>query len=372
MLPFVKFVNKGEGKENDIENSVLSLLLELPMDSHFVDLFAHCFPLAAEESLEEKSDKWKSLMSRVKLKLDLYNAKHDGVKSPAEVYVEKSKARLEQLHSATFQVSPFEKTVSQMTSGSSSALELTANALYVGSWEFEYDIVYIEFLDTLISILSPIEDTVTKLNYSVTSLSKDHVPSYRPPLIAAYYSQRFHSKSFKSDNAAWNSVINFIEQIHHWAHLSSTLPSTPSELPSMRVSVYLKFLINCLQLYSRPTGNNEQYGVEHHMSNSTVEVTLSDGDGSRISPVDVPDFHEDNSPVSEDNSSSAVSSQTADSQVLLVEDLTTKVDSKSVEIMDHSKESAIKSKLLLKLPQGTLQVYITFCVCAFVCIEYHT
>lgn len=351
----MRFIEGNEAKENDIENSVLSLLLELPMDPHFVRMFAHCFPLATE-SFNEKSDKWKSLMSRVKLKLDLYNAKHDEVKPPAALYAEKSKARLEQLNSSTFQISPFESTVSQVMADGSSTLELTDNALYVGSWEFEYDIVYVEFLDTLISILSPIEETVSKLNFSVTSLSKDHTSSYRPPLIAAHYSHRGHSKSVDSDDAVWNSVTAFVEQIHRWAHLSSNLPSTPSELPSMRVGVHLRFLLNCLQLYSRPTGNSGQSTVEHHKSSTTTEVTQSDGDDSRISVADVPDFHKH-------NSSSAMSPQSAVSQELLVEHLTAKASgSTSAEIMDHPKESPVDSKLLLQLPQGTLQVCIIYVV----------
>ena len=358
LLPFVKFIDGKDVKENDIESTMLSLLLELPLDSHFVSLFAHCFPLVTQYTPEDKSDKWKSLMSRVKLKLDLYNAKRDEVKSPTKLYAEKSKVRLAQLNSSTFQISPFENTVSQVTSGSNSTLELTANALYVGSWEFEYDIVYVEFLDTLMSILSPIEETTSRLNFSVTSLSKDHTPLYRPPLIAAYYSQRLHAKSHDSDDAAWYSVAAFIEQIHHWAHLSSTLPSTPTELPSMRVGVHLKFLMNCLQLYSRSAeGQNDS--VEHYKSTSTAEITQSGGDDSRVSPADVPDFHED-------DSSPTASSQAADSKELLVEHLTAKTSNRSVETMDHSKESIVSSNLLLQLPQGTLQVcktYIQFTQC---------
>ena len=320
------------------------------MDSYFVSLFAHCFPLVSRYALEEKSDKWKSLMSRVKLKLDLYNAKHDELKSPAELYAERSKVRLEQLNSSTFQISPFEDTISQVTSGSNSTLELTTNALYVGSWEFEYDIVYVEFLDTLMSILSPIEETASRLNYSVTSLSKDHAPSYRPPLIAAYYSQRQHDKSHNPDDVTWSSVAAFIEKIHRWAHLSSTLPSTPTELPSMRVGIHLKFLMNCLQLYSRPAENNGQNdSVEYYKSSSAREATQSDSDDSRVPPADVPDFHED-------NSSPATSSQAADSQELLVEHLTAKTSNRSVDTMDRSKESIVSSNLLLQLPQGTLQV----------------
>ena len=351
-MPFGKFIEGDAAKESKIENSVLSLLLELPVDSHFVCMFAYCFPQGTE-SFRERSDKWKSLMSRVKLKLNLYNAEHDEVKSPAELYAEKSKARLEQLNSNTFQISPFENTVSQTTAESDSSLELTANALYVGSWEFEYDIVYVEFLDTLISILSPIEETVMKLNYSVTSLSKDHTPSYRPPLIAAYYSHTVHSKPLDSDDAVWNSVTAFVEQIHRWAHLSSTLPSTPSELPSMRVGVHLKFLINCLQLYSRPTGSNGQCTVEHRDTTpTTIEVTRCDNDDDdhNKSAADVPDFHEEKSSV-------AVSPQSIHSQELLVEHLTSRMSNKSVEIADHSRESVISpTKLLLQLPKGTLQV----------------
>ena len=335
----MKFIDRDDTKGDDIENTILSLLLELPMDSHFVHLFAHCFPLATQYASEEKSDKWKSLMSRVKLKLDLYNAKQDEVKSPAELYAEKSKVRLEQLNSSTFQLSPFESTVSQVTLGN---LELTADALYVGSCEFEYDIAYVEFLDTLLSILSPIEETTgSRLNYSVTSLSKDHAPSYRPPLIAAYYSQRLNAKSYNSDDVAWSSVAAFIEQIHRWAHLSSTLPSTPTELPSMRVHVHLKFLMNCLQLYSRPAGKNDS--VEYHKSSTAAEVTHSNGESG---PADVPDFHED----------SSSSTTSADNQELMVEHLTNKTTSGSVELMDRSKESIVSSNLLLQLPQGTLQV----------------
>lgn len=376
----MKFIERDKSKEDEIENSILSLLLELPMDSHFVNLFAHCFPLVTE-SFNEKSDKWRSLMSRVKLKLDLYNAKHDEVKSPVELYTEKSKARLKQLNSSTFQVSLFENTISQVAVDNGSSLELTANALYVGSWEFEYDIVYIEFLDTLISILSPIEETVSRLNYSVTSLSKDHTPSYRPPLIAAYYSQRVDSKSLNSDDAVWNSVTAFVEQIHRWAHISSTLPSTPSELPSMRVGVHLKFLLNCLQLYSRPTGSNDHSSVEHHGSNTTTtDVTQSDGDNSRVSPVDVPDFpeHKSSSPqceellvehlmaktssrsaeVTDQSSESVNKSSSPQCEELLVEHLMAKTSSRSVEIMDQSSESVNPTKLLLQFPQGTLKVSV--------------
>ena len=343
----MKFIDREDTKGDHIENTVLSLLLELPMDSQFVSLFAHCFPLVTQYAPEQKSDKWRSLMSRVKLKLDLYNAKQDEVKSPAELYAEKSKVRLEQLNSNTFQVSPFESTISQVTSGNDSRLELTANALYVGSWEFEYDIVYVEFLDTLLSILSPIEETTSRLNYSVTSLSKDHTPSYRPPLIAAYYSQRVHAESHNPDDVAWSSVTAFIEQIHRWAHLSSALPSTPTELPSMRVRVHLKFLMNCLQLYSRPSDNNRQSdSVEYHKSSTAAEVTHCSGEDSVVPPADVPDFHE----------GSSSSTTSADSRQLMVEHLTNKTTNRSVEMMDHSKESIVSSNLLLQLPQGTLQV----------------
>ena len=347
MLSFVKFIDTEDAKENDIENCVLSLLLELPMDSHFVSLFAHCFPLATQRSSEEKSDKWRSLMSRVKLKLDLYNASHDEAKSPAELYAEKSKVRLEQLNSSTFQISPFHSTVSQVTSGSNSSLELTDNALCVGSWEFEYDIVYIEFLDTLLSILSPIEETASRLNYSVTSLSKDHTPSYKPPLIGAYYSQRVHAKSFDSDNAAWSSVNTLIKQIHHWAHLSSMLPSTPTDQPSLRVGVHLEFLMNCLQLYSRPSG--EDNVGDHHKSSTADGATSSNDDGNRVLPTDAPDFHEE-------TSSLTSLSQAVGSQELLVEHLTANTSGKSVDTMNHSKDSIISSSLLLQLPEGTLQV----------------
>lgn len=296
-------------------------------------------------------------MSRIKLKLDLYNTNHNEVKPPVALYAEKSKVRLEQLNSSTFQISPFENTILQTTSEHYTTSELTANALYVGSWEFEYDIIYVEFLDTLLSILSPIEETVARLNYSVTSLSKDHTPSYKPPLIAAYYSQRIRSKSLDTDDAVWNSVATFVEQMHHWAHLSSTLPSTPIELPSMRVSVHLKFLMNCLQLYSRPAGNNGQCSEEYHRNNITSEVkpsgddevTPSGDDDDRIFPDDVPDFHKE-------NSSSPVSSQVVDSQALLVEHLTTKMSSRSGEIMDSKESTITNSTMLLQLPEGTLQV----------------
>ena len=347
MLSFVKFIDTEDAKENNIENCVLSLLLELPMDSHFVSLFAHCFPLATECSSEEKSDKWRSLMSRVKLKLDLYNARHDEAKSPAELYAEKSKARLEQLNSSTFQISPFHSTVSRVTSGSNSSLQLTDNALCVGSWEFEYDIVYIEFLDTLLSILSPIEETASRLNYSVTSLSKDHTPSYKPPLIGAYYSRRVHPKSFGSDDAAWNGVTTLITQIHHWAHLSSMLPSAPTDQPSLRVGVHLEFLMNCLQLYSMPSGDDNI--VDHHKNSSADGATSSNDDGSQVLPADFPDFHKE-------TSSRTSSSQALGSQELLVEHLTANTSGRSVDTMNHSKDSIISSSLLLQLPEGTLQV----------------
>ena len=249
-MPFAEFVKRDDVKENGIENCILSLLLELPEGSYFVDMFAHCFPLV-DLSADDKSDKWRGLMQRVRRKLDVYNADKDPtIMSPLKCYRNKSHLRNEQLSDSAFQISPFKITVYQ---DASLNVELTDIALLVGSWEFEYDDIYKEFLDTVLSILSPIEAAaVQKLNYSVTSLSKDYpTPKYMPPLLGAYHSQRLQTRSYDS----WHQLINLVEQVHQWAHLSSTLPSVSSELPSMRVNISCEFLINCLQLYCRPCGD---------------------------------------------------------------------------------------------------------------------
>ena len=243
-MPFVDFVKRDDIKENVIENCILSLLLELPEGSYFVDMFAHCFPLV-DQCADDKSDKWRGLMQRVRRKLDVYNADNSTtIMSPLECYRNKSHLRNAQLSDSTFQISPFSRAVYR---DASLNVELSDVALLVGSWEFEYDETYLEFLDTLLSILSPIEAaTVQQLNYSVTSLSKDcPTMKYLPPLLGVYHSQ---TRSYDS----WNKLLNYIKKVHQWAHLSSTLPSVSSELPSMRVNIPCNFLINCLQLYCRP------------------------------------------------------------------------------------------------------------------------
>ena len=184
-------------------------------------------------------------MQRVRRKLDVYNADNSTtIMSPLECYRNKSHLRNAQLSDSTFQISPFSRAVYR---DASLNVELSDVALLVGSWEFEYDETYLEFLDTLLSILSPIEAaTVQQLNYSVTSLSKDcPTMKYLPPLLGVYHSQ---TRSYDS----WNKLLNYIKKVHQWAHLSSTLPSVSSELPSMRVNIPCNFLINCLQLYCRP------------------------------------------------------------------------------------------------------------------------
>jgi len=206
-------------------------------------MFAHCFPLA-DQCADDKSDKWRGLMQRVRRKLDVYNADNSTTMSPLEYYRNKSHLRNAQLNDSAFQISPFNRAVYQ---DASLNVKLSDVALLVGSWEFEYDDTYMEFLDTLLSILSPIEAAkVQYLNYSVTSLSKDcPTMKYLPPLLGVYHSQ---TRSYDS----WNKLSNYIKKVHQWAHLSSTLPSVSSELPSMRVNIPCNFLINCLQLYCRP------------------------------------------------------------------------------------------------------------------------
>ena len=247
LLPFVQFVTRDDGKENVIENCILSLLLELPDGSYFVNMFAHCFPLEGS-SAYERSDKWRSLMQRVRRKIDVYDAGGTSATlSPLEHYRKKSCQRNEQLNDSSFQISPFGRAVYQDTGLN---VELTDRALLVGSWEFEYDAIYIGFLDTVLSILAPIEAAGSKLNYSVTSLSKDcPPPKHSPPLLGAYHSQKLRKNS-------WQQLTVLVEQVHHWAHLPSAVPSLSSELPSMRVDVPFTFLISSLHFFCKPSNSS--------------------------------------------------------------------------------------------------------------------
>ena len=282
--------------QSDIEDTLLSVLLELPCNQLTATLLAQHFPDTQNFGPRKRNLKLK--MDQLLARMRTAGTDRDGhsMSQPLSVdYQLMSKAVLEgQCSNICEYFSP--QCVRSDDRGHK--LTLSDKALEVGSYPFEYDQAYIDLLNTLFSI------TLKSKRAVPSSETYIHLPSYHhhisPNTAPSHGELMQHSTRMHTQIDFSDDLQTMISSLYKWIHSSeSTVDpehkhSNSTSTPTMTIGISLSFLTYCLQLeeekYRRASTTESHV---HVASTSSLELvaanTQSDGGGEEslttVTPV---------------------------------------------------------------------------------------
>lgn len=256
----------------DLQLTALSALSELPNDKFFANLLALYFP---NSSLNDRNldAKFQRLMSRLRSTQDptteqllsvIYQTKSQKVLRQRDAVFTEGDGRFQTLISCqTREQKLFEHDFWN--------IEVHSQALNVGCFVFEYDVDYLNFLDTLFAVTLQSESykpTTSKLMLSTTSLSRSMLAHTDQPNLAKLPLVSECVKVVKTCDSSdtspcWHHLLPLLHLLKEWSDIPQPQPrqlqkSRQSEgklkskknkgsLAAMRVNVPLELVVNCLR-----------------------------------------------------------------------------------------------------------------------------
>ena len=311
LLPFAELLAQNSETKTtvDVQLTALSALSELPNDAFFANLLALYFP-SSSLSNRNLDAKFQRLMSRLRSAQDPTTEQLLSV-----IYQTKSQRVLRQ-HEAVFGESDghFQTLVScqdqlqKLFEHDFQNVELHDQAFSVGCFVFEYDVDYLNFLDTLFAVTLQSESykpTTSKLMISTTSLSRsmlahaDQPDLTKSPLISECV--KLIKMCDPTDiSPCWQHLLPLLHLLKEWSEIPQPQPRQPQKphqsdkkvknkkdrgvSAAMRVNVSLELVVNCLRqeenrmaaMIKKKLESGQLAGggdVKEHTSSSLASVT---------------------------------------------------------------------------------------------------
>ena len=307
LLPFAELLTQNSGTKTpvDVQLTALSAISELPSGAFFANLLALYFPSL---TLNDRSlnAKFQRLMSRLRSTQDPTSEQLLSV-----IYQTKSQKVLQQCDSVFGESNGhfqplvlFQNREEKLFEHDFEKFEIHSQAFNIGCFMFEYDVDYLNFLDTLFAVTLQSESykpTTSKLMLSTTSLSRsmlahtDQPDLTKSPLI----SERIKLITSFDSSPCWQHLLPLLHMLKEWSEIPQPQlrqqKSRQSEgklkskkdrgvSAAMRVNVPLELVVNCLRQEEEriaATLRNEQASsqlgggddVKEHTSSSLASVT---------------------------------------------------------------------------------------------------
>lgn len=213
--------------QNLVKGTTLTILSELETDSFLVEMLAYCFPVG--DKSQTNDDKLDRIIARLRSTVGPDS-------SPLSVqYQAKSQEVLTQRLNLGANEGLFYELV--FMEGSNCLAE--NDALQVGSFLFEYDSEYIEFIDKALSVLfseknndatflSPVDNSllsVPQLKQSLHMHSSKH--SHMGSPLLSQFLVNAEQEQVKRDTFCWERVLPLLEFLHTWTLTTTAPPSVP-------------------------------------------------------------------------------------------------------------------------------------------------
>ena len=254
-------------ESSDIEDILLSVISELPCNRLMATLLAQNFPEDCQYSGSRKC-KLDRLLARMRTTMVDSRTECTSPQPLSVDYQIMSKAVLENQESDAcdhFRPQCFR------LDNEKYALKLNDKALKVGSYAFEHDQAYIDFLDSLFS--------KTHIKPSV-SLSQSLYESHQLPKVSA----QFSSQGDKCETSV-GSLQPVVNRIYEWSQTTDSTTQTAGnrqkrkDTAEERIEVTLSFLMYCLHL-------EEEKHLLNTNASSLVETTeILSSSMTTITPV---------------------------------------------------------------------------------------
>lgn len=243
MLPFSELLSQ----KTEIQDSVLSLISELPSSMFVADLLALCFPGSCFEKNGYLDAKLKRLLFRLRSAIDPQSqlTMNDGPSQaePLSIrYQTRSQMLLNAQESLDISIGNFQ-IIPLATSADGSVQEVLPpyeRALQVGSFLFEHDGAYLRFLDTLFSVIIGHAEQPSKIvmQHSSRVPQTSHHGSAGPP-VALPYLGSYVSKvaaTPESGVSCWEQVLPLLTALNSWSQTSTTTMTLSQKSKTMAVS----------------------------------------------------------------------------------------------------------------------------------------
>ena len=337
MLPFSELLSQ----KTEIQDTVLSLISELPSSTFVADLLALCFPGPSFENNGYLDAKMKRLLLRLRSTVDPQSqvTVNDGANQaePLSVrYQTRSQMLLNAQESLDINIGDFQ-TIQLATSTDGSVQESVSpyeRALQVGSFLFEHDAAYLTFLDTLLSVVMGHTEQPSKIEMQHSSRvtqASYHGSAGTPvslPYLGSYVSKV--AVTAESGVSCWEQVLPLLTALNSWSQTSTTTMTLSQksktmaasnnrtsetdiasqrrisrshshelQTPALRVNISVPFILNCLRnredkvlkstmkTYKHCSSELEAAQVSHHdklahtSSTRKSSTATPDGDVSR-------------------------------------------------------------------------------------------
>ena len=224
-LTFSSFVNKPGMKT--LEETALSVFSELPTNGLLADLLAYCFPASLSGDNTGVEAKMKRLLSRLRSVQDGEGSMPQALSVRYQTNSQVTSSHLQKTFGED--LGKFGELVQPGAVAQDSSYLLHTSAFEVGSFLYEFDSGYLEFLDTLFSVIVP-EKTDVPLSFpastsgdsSLLTISQLQQPSvYKDgahssvPYLSEFLSKL--KKKAKMRGAPWQCVLPLLNSLHTWS-----------------------------------------------------------------------------------------------------------------------------------------------------------
>ena len=266
LLPFAElFTQTGTKTPVDVQLTALSALSELPNDAFFANLLALYFPNSSSNDRTIDA-KFQRLMSKLRSAHDpttqqllsvIYQTKSQKVLRQRDAAFGESDGHFQQLIS-------FRDREQELFEHEIRNVEVYSQALNVGSFIFEYDVDYLNFLDTLFAVTLQNESykpTTSKLMQSTSSLAgfmRSHTdkPDLATSPLTSEHIRLIGTCDSTETSSCWQHLLPLLHMLQEWLELpqpqqksrqSKGKVKKSKDRVAMRVSVSLELVMNCLR-----------------------------------------------------------------------------------------------------------------------------
>lgn len=270
LLSFAEFLTQnGETKiPVDLQLTALSAISELPNEAFFANLLALYFP---SSTLNDRNlgARFQRLMSRLRSTQDptleqllsvIYQTKSQKVLQQSNTVFGESGGHFQSLIS-------IQNREEKLFNYDFENVEVHAQAFNVGCFMFEYDVDYLNFLDTLFAVTLQSESyktTTSKLMQSTSSLSHSMLAQTdlaKSPLISERV-KMITSCDSSDASPCWQHLLPLLHMLKEWSEISQPQPRQQKSRQSegklkskkdrgvsiaMKVNVPLELVVNCLR-----------------------------------------------------------------------------------------------------------------------------
>ena len=347
-LSFTKFLENHSS--NLLQGATLSIFSELETSVFLADILAHCFPSGTPRS-STKEKRLTRLVSKLR--------SAQGTESEALSVRYQTKSQV--IVFCQEKLGENQGNFCELVLPEGNSYLIEKSALCVGSFSFEYDSKFIEFLDNFFSVILPEKPGSTILSphrenslltVSQLHLSSSFIEGANLPSLASFLSKLKH---VNKELASWEQVIPLLESLHSWSCTTSpsVAPSRPGtqrqhrkkpkgrkmepeqrSSASLKVSISPKLVLKCLQQRE----DREHLSVHQSITTTVVADQEVQGDTSIAAASE----HQE---------------EVREKESLLEPTEDVDVGSKSSQCREASGTRATAGPPLIQIPPGTLEVF---------------